>query len=53
MRARLGAMVVASDRAGNPVTADDLGVGGALTVGTAYHIMFSMYVGSCDACDAG
>jgi methylenetetrahydrofolate dehydrogenase (NADP+)/methenyltetrahydrofolate cyclohydrolase/formyltetrahydrofolate synthetase len=25
-------MVVASDRSGNPVTADDLGVGGALTV---------------------
>ena len=32
MRARLGRMVVASDRSGNPVTADDLGVGGALTV---------------------
>merc|ERR1719189_439866 len=32
MRARLGRMVVASDRKGNPVTADDLGVGGALTV---------------------
>lgn len=25
-------MVVAQDRAGRPVTADDLGVGGALTV---------------------
>merc|ERR1719189_3467210 len=32
MRARLGRMVVASDAKGNPVTADDLGVGGALTV---------------------
>lgn len=32
MRERLGAMVVASDTKGNPVTADDLGVGGALTV---------------------
>ncbi|KAF8056222.1 Formate--tetrahydrofolate ligase [Scenedesmus sp. PABB004] len=32
MRARLGRMVVAADRAGRPVTADDLGVGGALTV---------------------
>jgi len=32
MRERLGAMVVASSRAGAPVTADDLGVGGALTV---------------------
>lgn len=29
---RLGRMVVAQDRAGRPVTADDLGVGGALTV---------------------
>eukprot|EP01133_Synstelium_polycarpum_P010723 gene10723-12472_t len=32
MRARLGRMVVGSSRAGEPVTADDLGVGGALTV---------------------
>lgn len=32
MRRRLGAMVVASSKAGQPVTADDLGVGGALTV---------------------
>ncbi len=32
MRERLGRMVIGSDRAGNPVTADDLGVGGALTV---------------------
>ena len=32
MRARLGRMVVASSRAGDPVTAEDLGVGGALTV---------------------
>lgn len=32
MRARLGAMVVASNRSGEPITADDLGVGGALTV---------------------
>jgi formyltetrahydrofolate synthetase len=32
MRARLGRMVVAADRQGRPVTADDLGVGGALTV---------------------
>merc|ERR1711872_761371 len=32
MRERLGRMVVASDRKGKPVTADDLGCGGALTV---------------------
>jgi formyltetrahydrofolate synthetase len=32
MRERLGRMVIGSGRAGNPVTADDLGVGGALTV---------------------
>ncbi|KAK3678936.1 tetrahydrofolate synthase [Recurvomyces mirabilis] len=31
MRDRLGKMVVASSRAGDPVTADDLGIGGALT----------------------
>jgi methylenetetrahydrofolate dehydrogenase (NADP+)/methenyltetrahydrofolate cyclohydrolase/formyltetrahydrofolate synthetase len=32
MRERLGRMVVASSRAGQPITADDLGVGGALTI---------------------
>ncbi|KAJ3361354.1 tetrahydrofolate synthase [Allomyces javanicus] len=32
MRERLGRMVVASSKAGEPVTADDLGIGGALTV---------------------
>ncbi|XP_066282488.1 C-1-tetrahydrofolate synthase, cytoplasmic-like isoform X3 [Branchiostoma lanceolatum] len=32
MRDRLGRMVVASDSKGRPVTADDLGLGGALTV---------------------
>ena len=32
MRERLGNIVVASDRSGNPVTAEDLGVAGALTV---------------------
>ncbi|XP_002737032.1 C-1-tetrahydrofolate synthase, cytoplasmic-like [Saccoglossus kowalevskii] len=32
MRERLGKMVIASDNKGNPVTADDIGVGGALTV---------------------
>lgn len=32
MRERLGAMVVASSKSGAAVTADDLGVGGALTV---------------------
>merc|ERR1719305_1440385 len=32
MRQRLGAMVVASDVAGNPVTAEDLNIAGALTV---------------------
>ncbi len=32
MRDRLGRIVVASDRSGNPVTAEDLGVAGALTV---------------------
>ncbi|XP_035152859.2 monofunctional C1-tetrahydrofolate synthase, mitochondrial isoform X3 [Callithrix jacchus] len=32
MKVRLGRMVVASDKSGQPVTADDLGVTGALTV---------------------
>jgi formyltetrahydrofolate synthetase len=32
MRERLGRMVIGSNRKGEPVTADDLGVGGALTV---------------------
>ncbi len=32
MRERLGRMVIGNDRLGRPVTADDLGVGGALTV---------------------
>ena len=32
MRRRLGDMVVASSKSGEPVTADDLGIGGALTV---------------------
>lgn len=32
MRRRLGAMVIGNSRTGAPVTADDLGVGGALTV---------------------
>ncbi len=32
MRARLGKMVVATSKSGAPVTADDIGVGGALTV---------------------
>ena len=32
MRERFGRMVVASSRQGDPVTADDLGVTGALTV---------------------
>jgi len=32
MRARLGAMVLARSRAGDPITADDLGVAGALAV---------------------
>lgn len=32
MRERLGRMVVGNSRAGEPVTADDLGLGGALTV---------------------
>ena len=32
MRERLGRMVVGSSRSGEPVTADDLGTGGALTV---------------------
>jgi methylenetetrahydrofolate dehydrogenase (NADP+)/methenyltetrahydrofolate cyclohydrolase/formyltetrahydrofolate synthetase len=32
MRERLGRMVVASSCAGEPVTADDLGIGGALTI---------------------
>merc|ERR1719210_1678702 len=32
MRERLGNMVVASSRSGQPITADDLGISGALTV---------------------
>jgi methylenetetrahydrofolate dehydrogenase (NADP+) / methenyltetrahydrofolate cyclohydrolase / formyltetrahydrofolate synthetase len=32
MRERLGRMVIGSNRAGQPITADDLGVGGALTI---------------------
>jgi len=32
MRARLGAMVVATSKQGDPITADDIGVGGALAV---------------------
>lgn len=32
MRERLGKMVVASSRSGVPITADDLGISGALTV---------------------
>ena len=32
MRERLGAMVVATSKRGDPITADDIGVGGALTV---------------------
>ena len=32
MRERLGRMVIGTSRAGEPVTADDIGVGGALTV---------------------
>lgn len=32
MRERLGAMVVASSKSGEPITADDIGVGGALAV---------------------
>ncbi len=32
MRERLGRMVIGSSRAGEPITADDLGVGGAITV---------------------
>lgn len=32
MRTRLGDMVIGNSKAGAPVTADDLGVGGALTV---------------------
>eukprot|EP00698_Gefionella_okellyi_P003593 TRINITY_DN13378_c0_g1_i1.p1 TRINITY_DN13378_c0_g1~~TRINITY_DN13378_c0_g1_i1.p1 ORF type:complete len:635 (+),score=144.96 TRINITY_DN13378_c0_g1_i1:70-1974(+) len=32
MRERLGRMVIGNSRAGEPVTADDIGIGGALTV---------------------
>ncbi|KAF8926449.1 tetrahydrofolate synthase [Haplosporangium gracile] len=32
MRERLGKMVIASSKGGEPVTADDIGIGGALTV---------------------
>jgi len=32
MRERLGAMVIGTDKAGTPITADDIGIGGALTV---------------------
>ena len=37
MRDRLGRMVVGTSRAGEPVTTDDLGVGGALTVPSKMH----------------
>ena len=32
MRERLGKMVIGTNKAGEPITADDLGIGGALTV---------------------
>ena len=32
MRERLGKMVIGTNKAGEPITADDLGTGGALTV---------------------
>ena len=32
MRERLGRMVIGSSKAGDPITCDDLGVGGALTL---------------------
>lgn len=32
MNSRLGAMVVATSKRGEPITADDIGVGGALAV---------------------
>ena len=32
MRERLGAMIIGMNKAGEPITADDLGIGGALTV---------------------
>ena len=32
MKSRLGAMVVATSKQGDPITADDLGVSGALAV---------------------
>ena len=32
MRERIGRIVIASDKSGNPVTAEDVGVSGALTV---------------------
>ena len=32
MRERLGAMIVAASKRGDPITADDIGIGGALTV---------------------
>jgi methylenetetrahydrofolate dehydrogenase (NADP+) / methenyltetrahydrofolate cyclohydrolase / formyltetrahydrofolate synthetase len=51
MRERLGAMVVATSKRGDPVTADDIGVGGALAVlmkdAIKPNLMQTIEVGSC------
>lgn len=54
MRERLGRIVIGSSRAGQPVTADDLGVGGALTVlmrvgGTAAGAWDAGWIAWCNA----
>ena len=48
MRNRLGKMVVALDKKGNPVIADDLGIGGALTVLMKDALMPNLMQNSCD-----
>ena len=40
MRARLGRIVVASDKSGRPVPAEDLGVAGALLLGNVLTCVF-------------
>lgn len=54
MRERLGAMVVATSKGGEPVTADDVGVGGALAVlmkdAIKPNLMQTLEVRPCSLC---
>ena len=51
MRERIGRIVIASDKSGNPVTAEDVGVSGALTVlmkdAIRPNLMQTLEVGIC------